>query len=68
MSRGLPVIATTLPGFNELIDRDFLFNSDDNDKLIKIFLKLANSPMIYNEQSNRNSEFVKVFYMKNSII
>ena len=61
MSKGLPVIATTLPGFKELLEEDYLFEHHDIDKMISIFNNLINSVDNYNLQSKRNSDFAKNF-------
>lgn len=61
MSNGLPVIATTLPGFKELLEEDYLFEHHDIDKMIDIFNNLINSIDNYNLQSKRNSDFAKNF-------
>ncbi len=61
MSKGLPVIATTLPGFRELLEDEYLFENNDINKLINIFLNIINSKNIYNEQSIRNSKFSENF-------
>lgn len=61
MAHGLPVIATTLPGFRELIEEDYLFEHNDIDRLVRIFINIINSIENYNLQSNRNSNFSKNF-------
>lgn len=61
MSKGLPLIATTLPGFKELLEEDYLFEHHDIDKMISIFNNLINSVDNYNLQSKRNSDFAKNF-------
>ena len=61
MSHGLPVIATTLPGFKELLEEDYLFEHHDIDKMVAIFNNLINLVDNYNLQSKRNSDFAKNF-------
>ncbi|WP_151950597.1 glycosyltransferase family 4 protein [Aliarcobacter butzleri] len=61
MSNGLPVIATTLPGFKELLEDDYLFEHQDINKMLDIFNNLINSIGNYNLQSKRNSNFAKSF-------
>lgn len=61
MSNGLPVIATTLPGFKELLEDDYLFEHHDINKMLDIFNSLINSIDNYNLQSKRNSDFAKSF-------
>lgn len=61
MSNGLPVIATTLPGFKELLEDDYLFEHQDINKMLDIFNSLINSIGNYNLQSKRNSDFAKNF-------
>ena len=61
MSNGLPVIATTLPGFKELLEDDYLFEHQDINKMLDIFNSLISSIDNYNLQSKRNSNFAKSF-------
>lgn len=61
MSNGLPIIATTLPGFRELLEDNYLFEHHDIDKMFDIFNSLINSIDNYNLQSKRNSEFSENF-------
>ena len=61
MSNGLPVIATSLPGFKELLDADFLFEINNIERMFEIFYRLICSVEIYNIQSNRNSDFSEKF-------
>lgn len=61
MSNGLPIIATTLPGFKELLEDEYLFEHYDINKMLDIFNSLINSINNYNLQSKRNSDFAKSF-------
>lgn len=65
MSCGLPVIATTLPGFRELLQPNYLFEPGNSNILFKIFNELIISTDAYNDASQRNTELSKKFLYAN---
>jgi glycosyltransferase involved in cell wall biosynthesis len=61
MSQGLPVVATNLPGFVELLDPLVLFPPGDLDNFHLIVNKLIFDKDFYIKQSKRNLKFSKDF-------
>ena len=54
MSRGLPVIATKLPGFSELLHEEMLINIDDHLSLAKKIKEIVSDIKKYNFHSMEN--------------
>jgi len=61
MSHGLPVIATKLPGFQEILEDDFLIKTGDSEKLSELIMILFTNINIYNRESENNIEISKTF-------
>ncbi len=64
MSFGLPVIATSLPGFKEILDSNILCQPGDVDALASVIEKFIQSYDFYNSQSAKNLEIASTFLYK----
>lgn len=61
MGCGTPVIASNLPGFLELLDKDDCFDVNNSVQLANLILRLANDVTLYNFKASRNFEKSKEF-------
>lgn len=64
MSRGLPVIATDIPGHRELLSEEVLAPVKDSDALYRIAKKIIEDPQAYENASVRNLEKAKEYDIK----
>ncbi len=61
MSRGLPVVATKLPGFSEILDEEVLVNTNSSKELAEKILTLSRDENKLKSLSYRNRKRAKDF-------
>ena len=64
MSRGLPVIATDIPGHRELVEKKFLAPVKNSEALYQIANKMLTNAEVYEKASLRNLEKAKEYDIK----
>lgn len=59
MSYGLPVIATNLPGFKEILDDNYLFEPNDIESMSHKLISILSDNSLYKEASQKNLDMVR---------
>ncbi|HAS6396249.1 TPA: glycosyltransferase [Vibrio vulnificus] len=65
MSRGLPVVATSIPGFQEILDKDVLVKPQDSSELARKIIKMLVNKNELRLNSTRNKLKAKMFLYEN---